>query len=203
MAASKFNTPDEEKLIASAARGDREAFGELVSIYEKLVYNTVRYNISGNEDALDVSQEVFIKIWRYIGKYRGDCRFSTWVYKICTNTCLDFLRRSKLNSFERMPVFTDKDGDETEVEYADESVAASPERSLEQNENVRTVREAISRLSEEQREVIMLRDIEGYAYEEISEMLSIEIGTVKSRLSRARNNLRLIIAEMRGINTYR
>ena len=199
MRATKFNPPEEEALIALAANGNEEAFGNLVSMYEKLVYNTVRSKISSPEDALDISQEVFIKIWRYIGRYRGDCRFSTWVYKICRNTCLDFLRRSQHYVTERMPVFTDRDGDETEAELPDESAASSPERTFEKNDDIRMVREAIDALSPEQREVILLRDIEGYTYDEISEMLSIEIGTVKSRLSRARSNLRSIIENAHGI----
>ena len=202
MAASKFNTPEEDGLIARAANGDRDAFGELVSIYEKLVYNTVKCHVRDNEDALDISQEVFIKIWRYIGKYRGDCRFSTWIYRICTNACLDFKRKSRPEAAWGAPIFTDKDGDEVEFEHADESVAASPERTVEQREDVRMVREAISRLSDEQREIVMLRDIEGYTYEEIAEMLKTEIGTVKSRLNRARNNLRAIISEIGGTHTF-
>ncbi len=198
MGATKFNTPEEEALIALASDGDEEAFGKIVSMYEKLIYNTVRSKVNSPEDALDLSQEVFIKIWRYIGRYRGDCRFSTWVYKICQNACLDFLRRSQHTVAERMPVFTDKDGDEAEIELPDESAMSSPERSFEKNEEIRMVRNAIDSLSPEQREVILLRDIEGYTYDEISEMLSVEIGTVKSRLNRARSNLRAIIEKVHG-----
>ncbi len=198
MRATKFNTPEEEELIALASRGNEEAFGKIVSMYEKLIYNTVRSKVSSPEDALDLSQEVFIKVWRYIGRYRGDCRFSTWVYKICQNACLDFLRRSQHNVSERMPVFIDKDGDEAEIELPDESAMSSPESSLEKNEEIRMVRDAIDSLSPEQREVILLRDIEGYTYDEISEMLCLEIGTVKSRLNRARGNLRAIIEKVHG-----
>ncbi len=190
----QFNTPEEDALIDACKNGDRTAFGELISKYERLVYTTVCLKLGGASDALDVSQEVFIKLWRYIGKYRGDCRFSTWVYKIAVNASLDFLRKEKNNASDIVPVFTDGDGDETAVEIADEN-AAAPEKYAEKNEQIAAVREAIELLSSEQREIIILRDIEGYSYDEISEMLRLEIGTVKSRLNRARGNLREILLE--------
>ena len=123
----QFNTPEENKLIDAAARGDGEAFGSLYNMYEKLVYNTVRLKVGNAEDTFDLSQEVFLKIWRSIGSYRGNCRFSTWVYKICVNACLDFLRHAKISAVESIPTYTDKDGDEVEIEFADESVGTSPE----------------------------------------------------------------------------
>ncbi len=194
MDCQQFNTPEENALIAAAARGDREAFGSLYTMYEKLVYNTVRLKVSSAQDAFDLSQEVFLKIWRSIGRYRGDCRFSTWVYKICVNACLDFLRHAKISVVEAIPTYTDKDGDEVEIEFADESVNASPEGMFEKRETVRLVRDAISKLSPEAREVVELRDIEGYSYDEIAEMTGLEIGTVKSRLNRARGHLRELLA---------
>lgn len=197
MAFTQFNTPEEDALIKAASGGDKDAFGRIVSMYERLVYNTVKSKVGSNEDALDLSQEVFIKLWRSIGRYRGDCRFSTWVYKVSINACLDFLRKAQTGAAEQMPVYTDKDGDELCFEPSDDSITASPERSYEQNEAVRMVRDGIARLSPEQREVILLRDIEGYTYEEISDTLRLEIGTVKSRLNRARSNLRQIIEKVR------
>ncbi len=192
---AQLNSHEEEALIAAASKGDKEAFGEIIKLYEKLIYNLVRLKV-GDDNALDVSQEVFIKIWRYIGKYRGECKFSTWVYKICTNACLDKHRQEKNTKTEQMPTMIDKDGDEVLVEFADESADASPEASLDKKETVKAVREAINKLPPDQREVILLRDIEGYSYERISEMLSIEIGTLKSRLNRARIRLRELLSYM-------
>jgi len=194
----KFNTPEEDRLIVAASAGDREAFGQIVSLYEKLVYNTIRLKVPGEQDAMDLSQEVFIKLWRSIGKYRGDCKFSTWIYKVAVNASLDYLRKAAHSATEALPSLTDDDGDEKQIEIADESAAASPERTLEKAETVRAVRAAIARLNEEQREVILLRDIEGYSYEEISEMLTLEIGTVKSRINRARAHLRELLAAFAG-----
>lgn len=194
----QFNTPEENRLIEAASRGDKAAFGQIMEMYEKLVYNTIRTKVQNAEDAMDLSQEVFIKLWRSIGHYRGDCRFSTWLYKIAVNASLDFLRRAPHVNAEPLPSVTDDDGEEKMLELPDESIAASPERTLDKAETVRVVRDAIAQLNAEQQEVILLRDIEGYTYEEISEMLSLEIGTVKSRINRARSNLRELLSAFAG-----
>lgn len=191
---SQFNTSEEAELIELAKHGDRDAFGRLLTLYEGFVYNNVRQKVGNADDAFDVSQEVFIKVWKNIKKYRGDCRFSTWIYKISVNACLDFLRRAKVSAAEKIPTYVDDDGDEIEVEFADESVRTSPERMLEKRETVSAVRAAIERLSPEAREVVELRDIDGFSYEEIAEMTGLEIGTVKSRLNRARTQLREMLA---------
>lgn len=188
--ASQLNTEGENRLIAAAALGDRQAFAGLVELYEKFVYNTVKLKLGGERDAEDVCQDVFVKVWKSVPLYRGDCRFTTWLYKICQNACLDHLRREQHQINDGIPVQVGKDGDECEIEIADTSRDSCPQEMLEKNEAVRAVRRAISDLSPEQREVVELRDICGYSYEEISEMLGIEIGTVKSRLNRARANLK-------------
>ena len=187
----------EEALILAAAGGDRNAFGELVRIYEKLVYNTIRVKVRSEEDALDISQEVFIKIWRALPNWRGECRFSTWIYKVSINCCYDHLRKVPGRKTESL-WSTDDDGEEREIDIADETVEASPEKSLDRNETITAVRAAIAKLSDEQREIVVLRDIDGHTYEEIAEMLDLEIGTVKSRLNRARANLREMLAVFAG-----
>ena len=189
------NIKDEEVLISAASNGDSAAFGQLVTNYQALVYNTIKLKVKNSEDAMDLSQEVFIKLWKALPNWRGECRFSTWIYRICVNASVDFLRRTPNVAPESLSGTPDDDGDDRPLEVADDSIGASPERTLEQNETVARVRNAITQLSDEQREVIMLRDIEGYTYEEISDMLSLEIGTVKSRLNRARGNLRAILSE--------
>ena len=188
-------TENEDALVHAAANGDKTAFGELVSSYENFVYNTVRSKIRSDEDALDISQEVFIKIWRALPNWRHECRFSTWIYKVCVNSAYDFLRKNSNMQTESLWV-TNDDGEEREIDIADETVDASPEKSLERNETNSAVREAIMKLSTEQREIVILRDINGFTYDEIAEMLGLEIGTVKSRLNRARGNLRLLLADV-------
>ena len=191
------NNVSEEALIFAASGGDRNAFGELVRIYEKLVYNTIRAKVRSEEDALDISQEVFIKIWRALPNWRGECRFSTWIYKVSINCCYDHLRKLPGRATESLWV-TDDDGEEREIDIADETVDTSPEKSLERNETVDAVRAAIAKLSDDQRQIVILRDIDGHTYEEIAEMLDLEIGTVKSRLNRARANLRELLAGFAG-----
>lgn len=195
MSAAKFNTPEEEALIGAVQKGDRVAFEKLYCMYERLVYNTAMAKLGNVSDALDVSQDVFVKIWKSIARYRGDCRFSTWVYKIAINTSLDFLRRAKASHTEAFPSYIDGEGDEVEIEFADESVGASPERMTEKREVINNVRSAIARLSPEAREVVELRDIQGFSYDEIAEMTGLEVGTVKSRLNRARGQLRELLLE--------
>lgn len=184
---------NESELIKAAADGDESAFSVLVTTYERLVYTTVKSKVMSAEDAMDISQEVFIKIWRALPNWRGDCKFATWVYKICINASLDFLRRAP-EFTESLSGRIDEGGEEHPLDIADESVHSSPEGKLEQSETSLAVRRAIERLPEEQRQVVMLRDIEGYSYEEIAEMLSLGIGTVKSRLNRARTKLREMLA---------
>ena len=180
---------DETELVKAASRGDHEAFNEIVQRYEKMIYN-IAYQASGNsDDAYDISQEVLIKIFRSLGSFRGDCKLSTWIYRIAMNAVKDYIRL-KLKTKTASLIETDDSGDERQIDIPDTSVSANPSDSLERNERVKLVREAIASLSEDHRNIITLRDIDGYSYEDISEMLGLEIGTVKSRINRARQNIK-------------
>ena len=187
-----MKSDNEAELIKAAANGDQSAFSELVTEYERLVYNTVKSKVLSAEDAMDISQEVFIKIWKALPNWRGECKFATWVYKVCINASLDFLRRAPEET-ESLSGRPDDDGDERPLDIADDSVQASPERRLEQSETTMAVRRAIARLPEDQREIVILRDIDGYSYDEIADMLSLGIGTVKSRINRARTRLKSLL----------
>ena len=189
-----MKSDNEAELIKAAAKGDQSAFSELVTAYERLVYNTAKSKVFSHEDAMDVSQEVFIKIWRSLPNWRGECRFATWIYKVCVNASLDFLRRAPEET-ESLSGRPDEDGEERPLEIADESVSASPESSLERNETTMAVRRAIAKLPDDQRQIVVLRDIDGYTYEEIAEMLSLGLGTVKSRINRARVRLKALLED--------
>ena len=189
-----MKSDNEAELIKAAAKGDQSAFSELVTAYERLVYNTAKSKVFSHEDAMDISQEVFIKIWRSLPNWRGECRFATWIYKVCVNASLDFLRRAPEET-ESLSGRPDEDGEERPLEIADESVSASPESSLEQNETTMAVRRAIAKLPDDQRQIVVLRDIDGYTYEEIAEMLSLGLGTVKSRINRARVRLKALLED--------
>jgi RNA polymerase sigma factor, sigma-70 family len=180
-----FNT--EPELLKRALKGDGDAFGDLIRKYENFVYNTVYHAIGNRDDAFDVSQEVFIKAYRALKNFRGDCKFSTWLYKIAMNASKDYIRDKSKHRTVSLSDWTDDDISMKPPEIIEEAVTANPEESYERDEQRDAVRKAIANLSEDHRNVIVLRDIEGYSYEEIAEMLDIEVGTVKSRINRARN----------------
>lgn len=177
---------DDTRLVHASLSGNGEAFSELVKKYERMIYNT-SYQILGNaDDAFDVSQETFIKAYKSLGAFRGDSKFSTWLYKICQNAAKDYLRSKSRHRTVSLTAYGDDDTKEIQLDIPDEDPSNQPGSSLEREESRKAVREAISQLSEDHKSVIVLRDIEGYSYDEISEILNLEIGTVKSRLNRAR-----------------
>ena len=174
-------------LLKKSMKGDNDAFGELILKYENFVYNTVYHAIGNREDAFDVSQEVFIKAFRALKNFRGDCKVSTWLYKIAMNASKDYIREKSKRRTISLSDWTDEENGNRPPDIIEDSIDAKPEESYERNETRDSVRKAIANLSEDHRTVIVLRDIEGYSYEEIADMLDLEIGTVKSRISRARN----------------
>ena len=184
---------DEKKLAAQIVMGDRQAFIELVEMYQRKVIPISYSMLSDYEDACDAAQEVFIKVYRSIASFRGDSSLSTWIYRITRNVCMDFIRKRK-----EAPVSIDEQKDDApKIEIEDTS--KSPEKIAEKNETVRMVREAITMLDEGQRVIITMFDIEGMSYEEISAALEIPAGTVKSRLNRARQKLKKILSENREL----
>ena len=143
--------------------------------------------MTGNpEDAADLSQEAFIKAYNSLSSFRGDSKFSVWLYRIVSNLCLDFLRSKKRRPTVSLSV-ENEDGEETELEIPDES--QSPEALLERKLTREAVRRGLDALPEEQRQILLLREIQGFSYEEIAGTLDLEAGTVKSRIFRARKRL--------------
>ena len=172
--------------------GDVNAFEDLVTEHEKGVY-AIAQRMTGNaEDAADMTQETFIKAYNSLSSFRGDSKFSVWLYRIATNVCLDFLR-----SRSRKPTVSlsmeDDDGEETQMDIADES--QSPEQLLERGLTRDAVRRGLKSLSPEYRQILLLREIQGLSYEEIAEALTLEVGTVKSRIFRARKRLCAFLLE--------
>lgn len=176
----------DEELVTSFLEGDRAAFEELVNRYQPTVMN-LAYRMLGNRaDAADVCQEVFLLLLRKLRSFRGEAKFSTWLYRVAMNACHDHARRSRRHvSLADSP---DDEMPEMEQRLADEGID-SPESSMEREEMRRHVQEAIARLPFKFRQVIYLHDISGYDYKEVAEILGINLGTVKSRLNRARNRL--------------
>ncbi|KPU42258.1 ECF RNA polymerase sigma factor SigW [Oxobacter pfennigii] len=175
----------EKELVDRSKRGDIEAFEELILAYEKKIYN-IAYRMTNNrEDASDIAQEVCIKIYKSINSFKENSTFSTWVYRIATNVCIDELRKRK----NVVSLIASNENDE-EFEIPLTSKERLPEEIVEEKETLGTIKRYIMELSPEYRMMIVLRDIRGHSYEEISQVLDINIGTVKSRLNRARNMLK-------------
>lgn len=176
----------EEKWIAAAKRGDVEAFNHLVLRYQDLAY-TVAYRITGDAaTASDATQEAFIAAFRKLHQFRGD-RFQPWLLRIVTNACYDELRRAK-----RRPTSSLDDLYETAAEPDTTLSPAplSPEAAAQQAELSAAIQDCISALPEDQRTIAVLADVEDYNYADIAAITDLPLGTVKSRLSRARGRLR-------------
>jgi len=179
----------EADLIARAVAGDGDAFAELAEPYEQKVYNLAYRMSRDREDAFDLAQEVFLKVYRALPRFRGNSSFSTWLYRITSNTCLDLARKHK-----RVPnTISLDDPVETTTGELRRQVADSssePERTAVRAEAASEIMTAISALPAEQRLSIVYRELEGLSYEEIAEALGCSLGTVKSRISRARAALK-------------
>lgn len=181
----KNNIPETDfALIKRAKSGDESAFAELVEPYGKRIYNIGIRMLGNSEDAADMTQEVLLKIYRYLGGFRGDSAFSTWIYRITVNTCRDYLRaayRKQEINFSDFGEDTDLAG---EFEIAD--VSSIPETVYLEGEGRDYLLSLISGLNPKYRIVIVMREISGLSYQEIADAVNISIGTVKSRISRAR-----------------
>lgn len=174
---------DNELLIKRAQQGESKALEELIFTCEKRVYN-IAYRFMGNEaDAYDMAQESLIKIYKGISTFKGESSLSSWIYRLTVNTCMDGLRKRK-----NTPVSLEYSM-EMGVPFED-TFSETPEEQVLSLEKVEDVQKAINRLSEVYKTVIIMRDIDGYSYEEISEYLDISVGTVKSRINRGREKLK-------------
>ena len=173
-------------IIRDVLAGNTDAVEDIVREYERNVYNIALRMSGDREDALDISQESFLKAFHSLRSFRGDSKFSVWLYRIVSNTCLDFLRERKRRA-EVPLVRGDDEGEAEQSEIPDESLA--PEALLERKLTREALRRGLESLPEDQRKILLLREIQGFSYEEIAEILSLESGTVKSRIFRARKKL--------------
>jgi RNA polymerase sigma-70 factor (ECF subfamily) len=182
---------DEEGLINKASKGDAAAFEALVTKYEKGVYNLAFRLVSDRDDAMDIAQEVFLKAYQALPRFRGDSRFSTWIYRVCVNASLDHLRRKqKMASYSLDEPLSFKESPVTR-EIEDES--GSVEDSVETKSLGQAVLAVLRDLEPQHRVIILLSDVKGYSYQEIADILGLCMGTVKSRLHRSRNMVRKLL----------
>jgi len=171
---------DQENIIARARRGDADAFEQLVVAYRDQVFRLALRMCGSEADADEVAQEAFLSAWKALPNFRGESQFSTWLYQLTTHAAIDLMRQIAAD-------------DITEVSAADP--APSPQQQAEQSEQREIVRDAILQLAPEQREVVVLRFMEELSYEEIGAVLKLPSGTVKSRLNRAKAQLKEILSK--------
>ncbi|MDF3000612.1 MAG: sigma-70 family polymerase sigma factor [Bacillota bacterium] len=183
---------NEKQLIQKAKMGDEKSFESLILGCQSKAYNLAIRYLKNEEDAMDALQESFIKIFRHLNSFKEDSRFDTWVYRIVVNTCNDILRKNSSRKTTDS-IFRTEDDKETVLEIPDSSGA--PEEVYDKKEKSEHIMSCMDKLSQDQREIIILRDIQGFSYDEISEILKCSVGTVKSRINRSRLKLREILME--------
>lgn len=181
----RVNQNDDNILVDLARRGDMDAFEQLVARYESRVY-TIAYRFTGNyADASDLAQEAFIRVYRSISSFRGESSLLTWLTRVVTNVCKDELRRRAKHKIVSIDEMAEK-GQVSEPETRQKPL----EEAVLKKEWQEEVQQILSSLTYEHRAVIIMRDIQGYSYEEIAAILECSLGTVKSRLNRARQILK-------------
>ena len=188
---------DEKKLIQLAKDGERSAFDALVRSCAHNIYNLAMRLTRGNVTASqDIAQDAFINAYRNIDKFKGDSTFSNWVYRIAVNTWKNTVRYEKRRLFSKhSSIFEEIETEDGIISRDTEDTKLSPEGELEKADREEGVNKALSELPENMRVIIVLKDISEMSYEEIGDILDISQGTVKSRLSRARDALREIITK--------
>lgn len=181
----------EEQLIRRAQQGDNGAFEELLLLHQKKVYNLCLRMSTNPDDALDLSQEAFLRAWRSLGQYQFEASFSTWLFRLTSNICIDFLRRKKRRQETSLTESYDDSDEGAELSVPD--AQPGPEQQAMTNETKIELARAMEQLSPEHREILQLRVIEDLQYEQIADILGVRVGTVKSRLARARLSFRKIL----------
>ena len=183
----------DELLLRRAQRGDPDAFEQLMTPLEKMIWRVCWHYTGDREAASDCGQDAMVRIWQGIGKYRGDCAFETWVYRVAANCCMDFLRKKKRDKSESVEPLREQGFDPADPSPGtEEQVVAEDEH--------RRLREAITQLPEEQREALILTQLQKVPYEEAALLLNVSEGTIKSRVNRAKARLKEILSEERELS---
>jgi len=186
LSALKAETDQDSELVTKCLKGDREAFSALVAKYYKKIYNLAYRFVGDSEEANDLAQEIFTAAYQNLKKFRGDAKFSTWLFQIATNR-----GKNKFKYLKRRGYFANRGQTESEDERESfqrtiPDFSTNPETMLASKQIQKVVQDAINDLDPDHKEIVILRDIEGFSYEEIAEILNLPEGTTKSRLHRAR-----------------
>lgn len=188
---------DDLKLVERIQSGDKDAFREIVEKYQRKVYAICYGMLKDSESSMDVSQEVFIKVYRYIAKFNQQSSFYTWLYRITVNMCIDYIRKnSKMQKVEYDDALSHGDGDGQGEEYLLPSrLGIHPDKVYGRKELRQKMLEAMETLNEKHRTILILREVEDLSYEEIADVLNISKGTVMSRLYHARRYFQAALQE--------
>lgn len=181
----------EQELVARAKAGDQDAFEQLMLDNQNRIY-ALALRLTGNrEDALDLAQEAFLNAWRALPAFQGDSSFSTWLYRLASNACIDHLRRQRRQAVVE-PLFQE-DGEDVRPEPADPR--GDPHQAAERSERLRALDRGLRALPPHHRQILVLRELSGLSYQEIGNTLNLDLGTVKSRIARARLALKKILLQ--------
>ena len=183
----------DELLLRKAQHGDPEAFEQLITPLEQLIWRICWHYTGNRESAEDCGQETMIRIWRSLDSYRGDCALESWVYRIAANCCMDYLRKKKRDKSVSMEPMREQGFDPADPSLGtEEQVVAADEQ--------KRLREAIAQLPEDQREALILTQLEKVPYEEAAKLLGVSEGTIKSRVNRAKARLKEILSGERELS---
>ena len=186
----ELTADDELRIIKKVLTGDKDAFEELVLANQKNVYNLALKLTGNDEDALDMSQEAFLKAYTQLESFRGDSRFSVWMYRLTYNLCIDFLRKRPKATVISL-THPDEDNEIGDMEIPD--MRELPEDVFLRRESREIISESINELGPDHREILIMREITGMSYGDMAATLDVSEGTVKSRLARARKCLACIL----------
>lgn len=180
----------EQELVARAKAGDQQAFEQLVLDNQNRIYSLAVRLTGDKEEGADLAQEAFVKAWQGLPSFQGESSFATWIYRLATNVCIDYLRKQK----RRRQVESELSLDDDETAWSEPADwSQDPQRQLERSEMGRALERGLQALPEQQRQILVLRELSGLSYQEIAQKLELDLGTVKSRIARARLALRKIL----------
>ena len=185
----------DQAVVEQVIKGDLDAFSTLVARYQDRVYSAVLNYVSNPDDAVDITQEAFVKAYTNLKRFKAGSAFYTWLYRIAINASIDFLRKRKSRNVDSLD---DDRYAESGFEPVSKDPSTDPEKVVTRSLQKNALRGAVGMLSEKLRAVVVLHDIEGLSQDEVAEILNIPVGTVKSRVSRARVELRSILQNQVG-----
>src|SRR5438093_1609335 len=195
----------EESLFVLRLKANEDAaYDELVRVYHASIFHVAYRMLGDSAEASDVVQEIFLKVFRNISGFKGEAALKTWIFRIAFSEILNRLRWWKRrHRFSTVSLDDQTNGNGSGPQYTVASTGPNPEQALQSKEQEAAIQQALGRLSREHRSIIVLRDIEGFSYNEIADVLGVSIGTVKSRLARARGDLKKSLMRYLSVQTVR